>query len=967
MAYRFLDNSTPCPGAWKRAKFSTDQAEFELFDDDNNTVDIDITKICSLHERNKISCNTRKGTAFTILEDVGETKRTAVPRVSSMFAQPAQRLPKGSKVAFIGNMSPKPKDKSDSKVKSVPDAENSPKKQPTIQRAKSVKDVKNKDIDPFKRARRRNTIYIPSDVTNITAAFLEAFDSPDKKNTEEDIGYIGTRAIEKRRKQKSPIPARRHTRGPLESTSKVPQESTIKVDVAGKNTGKENVPPGQESECNPRIREHFTPTKPSSAQQTAIKKVEQSLSILSIDDASGCIQPRNQMVSISKSPKPRSRLSNGLNNVKRTALGDKANAANSPRSEMKSPLRTHGEVKPSPIPRRFNSTPTRTLNKNAAARLSIPSITSQSFERKYPTSTTSNVAVHEEHWLSQQEKIITQLSNTLFGSMDNLSNAHDCKSLGKYLLEKYQDTYFTLLYKRIHASLLYGELRVPQETLLRGNRPRTDVGLRRKFLNLWLETYDINVLCTAAETVVGRQLPVPHSQVHSPSNVTSEEAGKVTRRSVESFLDIYLLKNEDMQPVPSTRKAVDDGVLYRRTILRSLMIIILLDKAKTARDSILPHGLFKAGAEHKASATVIQALGSLLNPSVGDFARPMSRLDCQVSYQQHSLVGYEYKVNNMAVDFRDGVLIARATELLFADQMVADNKKATTPTPAGKRFVVFRSKEGGSCPLSQRLRVPCATRATKISNVQISLAALSGIDGISSVIKGIRAEDIVDGYREKTVALLWAIFCGWGLPVLVDWEDVRNEIARLEKIITKNPNTSDARTNTTNNFRKVETQPHKNCSSLSYPALLHVWATHIARVNGLKLHDDGASLADGRVFGCILNEYEHFIRSLATERHQASSAPTYDGHSSLTQQHGHNRALECRLLALGCSNQFASIIAPTSTSGYTSNEAFNLIALTFLASRLLPASQSARAVVRIQRAWRHVLYVRRKNCPKVIQ
>lgn len=42
-------------------------------------------------------------------------------------------------------------------------------------------------------------------------------------------------------------------------------------------------------------------------------------------------------------------------------------------------------------------------------------------------------------------------------------------------------------------------------------------------------------------------------------------------------------------------------------------------------------------------------------------------------------------------------------------------------------------------------------KSAKIVQRQIALSALHGVKGVNTIIEGVGAEDIVDGYREKTM------------------------------------------------------------------------------------------------------------------------------------------------------------------------------------------------------------------------
>src|SRR6202012_2051186 len=90
---------------------------------------------------------------------------------------------------------------------------------------------------------------------------------------------------------------------------------------------------------------------------------------------------------------------------------------------------------------------------------------------------------------------------------------------------------------------------------------------------------------------------------------------------------------------------------WRRTMLRSLMIILLLDKARFSK--VFPSCLFRASSPHKSSASVLQALATMLFPSLGDVTRPLGHLNYRLSHVQHSLEEYTYIVSNIATDLRD--------------------------------------------------------------------------------------------------------------------------------------------------------------------------------------------------------------------------------------------------------------------------------------------------------------------------
>ena len=204
-------------------------------------------------------------------------------------------------------------------------------------------------------------------------------------------------------------------------------------------------------------------------------------------------------------------------------------------------------------------------------------------------------------------------------------------------------------------------------------------------------------------------------------------------------------------------------------------------------------------------------------------------------------------------------------------------------------------------PLSQHLKFPCVSRATKTFNVQIGLSALADVCGVGFIAQDVRAEDIVDGYREKTIALLWGLVSKWGMNGLVDWDDVRKEIVRLREKIA---------------YQMQESQENRECQDETveedidegyerYSFLLKQWASCLARLKGLQLDNLTTSFADGRIFESIVDEYEGFIRISKCKE----PIPRKMGKEEESDRKPEIANLATRLRALGCSAQFGKSVS----------------------------------------------------------
>ncbi|OJD24887.1 hypothetical protein ACJ73_03750 [Blastomyces percursus] len=979
MSRDYGDVGTPCPTEWKRGRnspFSSSQNIYELDDEfalyDEDTAAIDFTSDFRAPLTRVKPRKGGKANAFGIHEDgldnlgVGNEKQTEpAPRTrvkpirksSSMLSQPAQRFQR-PRVSFADVASPKP-----DKPAVQRQSPSQPQKSPVInRRIGKLKEEPAAAVDPLKKSIRRRTIYIPPENTTIPSIFMGIFspvktlNPPEEKDNavgHSDIDSLESKIARKRPARKSFAVAPR--RAPLQPSLKQMQESSVKHDIAGQNSGKENIPPGESIVSGAKSEKSKgidfpvfdMPRAEKRKSVCTVKPVKKSIPTVKPTARTKPETRRNLP------PTDRKILANKSNVTVNAKTSLREKSASNPKVTVKARRiqATEPQLSPSgpkPPTTRKPPVPTRPPTK-----LSVPSVPPLAIDQKYPllTEDISNPAMYEESWLAHQEAAITQLVNGLFDSARENPGRHDSDALRHELLGIYQEPSFSLLYKRVHASIEYGALGVPKDVLARANGLKQDIGRKRAFISFWTETYEPSALRAAAETVIGRRIPVP-SRPSRPSNSTvspSPRGDRQFRHAIESFLETFILRNEDVGVGATGINVEDVSKLrwsYRRTLLRSIMMIVLLDRARSSSETTLPRCLFTPSSKFKSSAAVLQGLGNILLPSVGDINRRLSHLGCQVVYKQHPLQEYDYHISNLAVDLRDGILLTRLVELLLYPSAPAllskqhgSNATTTLAMPTGEVISLLEGEEDWI--LSQHLRLPCIGRATKLFNVQIALSALSGVQGIGIIVKDIRAEDIVDGHREKTIALLWGLVGKWGLSGLVDWDDVRKEIRRLEKKKAATGERSRGGHEFGDDYDE-ELEEDFDAGYERHSFLLKKWASCVARLRGIRLDNLTTSFADGRIFAIIVDEYEGFI--VGEEKRLSCST-----------------SLDTRLRSLGCSSQFASLVAPapSSPSCVSSSQFFDrdftLAALAFLCSRLLPASKKARAAIVLQTAWRRTL------------
>lgn len=908
---------TPCPSRSSNGHDTFDRLWQDGLDACDDTANLDFTTEIKAPVLTKAKPKRRAGavSSFQIHDDSGEcpapsmnrprTTLGASNRKSSLLTQPAQRFrPKVSFATTPSSTNPRHLGQSDSQNKS---AETDAMKNKKLLMQINGKERGLEQDAALKKDVRRETVYIPTEDTTVASVFMGLF-SPLKSQTtntincqipkDPEIDSLEARIARKRHAKKTMAGSARKT--PLQPSTKIAQEGAIRVDIAGKNGGKENTPPGSvlvdgKDKSSKRDMPVFEPPK--------------SKAVGNILKSGG-----NRADGLCTATRPRPRM--------RAALGDKSNT--SPAAANKSQRKDIVKPKPADQERtRSNALKPTTLNslnrpKNTMPpKLAVSSIKAKKLNEQFPllTENISNPALYEDSWLAHQEVVITQSLNELFEQTDGHASSDNPATLRRELLGHYQNDPFTLLYRRVQASLMSGAMSIPKNVFARESQLRQDLGLKRRLLDTWTKTYDLRALRAALETVIGRRIA---NDDDDGRLYTTTSKGKILKKRIESFLEAFLLRNEDMvQRAEAPCKEADAaGRAYRRTTLRSIMIIVLLDKARMCSGTILPRRLFVTSSPLKSSAAVLQALARLLLPTSGDIIKSLGHLDCQVSYEQQQIEEYDYHIKNLAVDVRDGVRLTRIAELLLNCYGHFDGEPTTTVTlPDGGAFSHLNEEQWSLLP---HLKLPCMSRVVKLYNVQVALNALASNSGTNVLIHDVAAEDIVDGHREKTIALLWRLVSKWGLPGLVDWKDVRQEIGRLKRKAISRFGYEQA------------TDAESDEPSDEYVLLLKQWVSLLAQLKGAHMDNFSTSFADGRIYEGILDEYQGYILGQDAERSEGDT-------------------MASRLQALGCSSQFATLVTPTSTA--TSpivNSDFTLSAVAFLCSRLLSASKGARAATVVQ-------------------
>ncbi|TID14387.1 calmodulin-binding protein Sha1 [Venturia nashicola] len=859
----------------------------------------------------------------------------------------------------------------------------------------------------LKKEARRRTIYIPEDTTIFTihpgASMADSKQDRRRRERTPDVGFDLVTLSEE--DEHTPLrPSMRQTttqqqkkttsrkslavapkRAPLQKSTRPAQRVSFEEDIPGSPTGKENLSP---DECKIKAK-NAKPLGDLAKTRLNMAGVRDATP----DKKSALSQPKLVRLEEFKSPKKRT----GSDSI--LAYSPQPTRMRTSKYESKASLRATEVVKNAgeSLFARARTLPpldetTKALPQTRSMQAPLPKVPfllqkaqQQSTKYQVLSEDLAHPELYEDHWLDYQEIALSQLVNSIFEPHGTHKESTVQTGLRKNLITLYHDPQIPLQHKRLQASLLYGALRIPKDMLAKASRIKDDVGLKKKFLSLFSETYDLTVLQSAAEVVIGRDMSMPKprrsghmaaSNVNTRSSTSSTDGNRLStgsgaaddsdrrarsaRRAVERFLDTFLVKHEDAvrskgmiaNIARSNTQTADDfgsqGWAWRRTVLRSLMLISLLDQAKSK--NFIKDCLFQSASPHKSSTAVLTALGGLLLPSLGDIARPLSHLNYTLETIQYPLEEFQYQITNLATDLRDGVMLTRLVELILFNRSAdgsagpydssGQNQSMTISMPTGEVLTSSWTEDPAEAwILSQHLKFPCAGRAQKIYNVQIALSALTTLGGAAAKAScDITADDVVDGHREKTLSLLWAVVGHCGLSSLVNWQELKREIHHYR---VKARRGNDITAGFLEHVTPMSPEPNLNLKTGS--KLLLTWAQSITALQGLNVTNLTSSFADPRVLECIVDAYlPYFPQS-------AGAKPT---------------TLPGKLRALGCSPSFTTLFTPNAGTPIPS-QSLTLTTLTYLSSRLLPLSLTHRAATTLQRVFRQ--YQIRKNITKRVQ
>ncbi|KAF2767867.1 hypothetical protein EJ03DRAFT_314925 [Teratosphaeria nubilosa] len=957
-----LSMATPCPAPTgsRARRLSTMSTTSTNFGDDTCTSGFEYTRAAEElrkappRRKSTFQPKADRNASITIFEDVVEDQELLVeqPRTlakSTLLSKPAQRRQHLTLVKGQEWMGAQP----------LGEMGQARRRNSTMPSGSTREEVQEEQTAPqndmkegLKKNPRRRTIFVPTEDTTIMTIHPGA-NTTNRLNDTFYLSNTGPPMIPQAEpavpKHLKPAQKPRTSMAPIMSLAIAPkrvplqhlankQESVPGMDIAGQSGGKENVPPGVTklavgeqkpskpvmvpvvpSKVSPGHSRLFEPTAASQARQNLVPRKAVPFSKPQCVPGAVRAAPAPGASVTARSP-PRKTAASLQPDVRRlmpASHRDISLANSSPGSSSERESRR--TKRPSPSGRKM-------VRSNGLSRIAQYAVLSEDIAQPQ---------LYEDSWISHQEVALTELVNGVFSQAAAAPEAWQAprRSLRESMLAIYHQPNVSKLYQRLQASLQHGALSRAGSSLAMPS-PSHDIGLRRRFLNLWLNTYDEEALRAAAEVVVGRQVPRTSSSLpmHASESVVDPLRG---RRALIGFLETFLIKVEDVDANEWGQSDAGEDRRWRKMILRSLMMVWLLDQCKA--QALLPGCLFNRKAVHKSSTTVLHALTSMFIPSVGDITRTLRHLDFEALHCQDPLDEVVYKIENLAVDLRDGIFLTRLVEVLLfqsrRQQHDTIDRDATVTIPLSDMTLLesaLYATDGTQAPkiLSRHLKMPCLGNAQKLYNVQIALSALASHSDLArNALHNITAEDIVHGHREKTLSLLWALVSHHGLAQLVDWDELTRDITRAGGRLP--------------DFKAFAENPRES--------LLEAWAVAHAKRMGTEIRNLTTSFADGQAYAAILDDSSAFLPPTTAN---SLSAPKPNGASNQI-------LLETKLRSLCCSQAFTKQL--TSTHAAIPSRQTTISNIVLLASRLLPLARRCSAAQLIQRAYRQVLSRRRAH------
>ena len=371
---------------------------------------------------------------------------------------------------------------------------------------------------------------------------------------------------------------------------------------------------------------------------------------------------------------------------------------------------------------------------------------------------------------------------------------------------------------------------------------------------------------------------------------------------------------------------------------RLLTLIFFLDRAKAANVLEQSPRLFTNSAPVKSSREVLISFCRDFLAAEGDITKHLGRVGLKVTYKQDPIDEIDVSVSNFAVDLRDGIRLAKLSEIL------------TSAPPKS---------------LLRACRIPAMSRLQKIHNVGTALAALrkSGV-GLS---EDIAPHQIVDGNRSMVLKLMWTIIAHYCFPAVLDFDKVEEEIIRLRRQLF-------AKQIMTTGVPSAEVSATMESSQIDDRGkdVLLRWCQSVCVLFDIKISDFSLSFADGRALATIVHYYHPSMLPLNEIRPTTRDITNKQPRKRLTlDQARYNETLNSKLAHTRLA-ELGGIpnMMPTTNTTMVPDEKSMMVYLCYACSRLMDSTREVQACLLIQKRYRthyqRKLLLRQKAAASVI-
>ena len=389
----------------------------------------------------------------------------------------------------------------------------------------------------------------------------------------------------------------------------------------------------------------------------------------------------------------------------------------------------------------------------------------------------------------------------------------------------------------------------------------------------------------------------------------------------------------------------------RQHALRCILLLVaFLDRAKMENVLETVPCLFTRKGDVKSSRDVITAVCRDLLFKEGNIFKHLSKMGLSFEYKQAPIDEYNYAIENLAIDLRDGVRLARMAEILTNDT---------------------------SSSLVQQMRLPTISRLQKLHNTEVALSAL--VEAGVPNLQDIATHHIVDGHRPRVLKLLWSTIAHFQLPSLLSLDLLRGEIANVHRANKSRRVLSMRCIGSTCTADEDELDGRLSLQDgveAEIGALLLQWCQAVCSCFGLSVKNFTSSFADGKVL-CYLLHYYHpgLLRRneiLTTTRDLPKDSDAIQRRSGEAYEKALSNERKNSTLANKRMSELGGVpgMLPITCSTHAPEEKSTLLCLAYLCSRLMESSKEILATIAIQNCYRRyqerILLEKKKAAASII-